>query len=89
MASSTTSSRSFDAVLDEEFLPLRAKILEIAAGLDRLDRAPSGSAAGSRRDRLEEAIKLLLKDEPNRAEQVQLLFSREYDQRWRSNFKLD
>jgi hypothetical protein len=89
MASPTTPSRSLDAVLDEEFLPLRAKILEIAAGLDRLDRADSGSAADSRRDRLEEAIKLLLKDEPNRAEQVQLLFSREYDQRWRSNFKLD
>jgi hypothetical protein len=89
MASPTTPSRSLDAVLDEELLPLRAKILEIAAGLDRLDRADSGSAADSRRDRLEEAIKLLLKDEPNRAEQVQLLFSREYDQRWRSNFKLD
>jgi len=78
-----TAQRSVDAVLEQEFLPLRAKILELAAGLDRLDRAAENSRRDERRERLEQAIRLLLEEGPSRAEQVQLLFSREYDQRWR------
>jgi hypothetical protein len=78
--------RSADAVLDEEFLPLRARILEIAAGLDRLDRAAGESRRDGRRKRLEQAIRLLLDEEPTRAEQVQRLFSREYDHEWREQF---
>ena len=78
--------RSRDAVLEQEFLPLRAKILELAAGLDRLDRAGGDSRGDGRRARLEAAIQLLLADEPTRAEQVQLLFSREYDESWRREF---
>ena len=78
--------RSTEAVLEQEFLPLRAKILELAAGLDRLDRAQGDSRADGRRERLEAGIRLLLSDEPSRAEQVQLLFSREYDDGWRKGF---
>ena len=33
------NSRTARAVFDEEFLPIRAKLLEVAAALDRLDRA--------------------------------------------------
>jgi hypothetical protein len=73
-------------VLEQEFLPLRAKILEIAAGLDRLDRAGGDSPSDERRQRLERAIRLLLEKAPSRAEQVQLLFSREYDEAWRKQF---
>jgi len=81
--------RTRDAVLEQEFLPLRAKILEIAAGLDRLDRATAaGDDDGGRRERLEKAIQLLLADEPSRAARVQLLFSRDYDEDWRSRFEL-
>jgi hypothetical protein len=83
-----TAQRTLDALLNEEFLPLRARILEIAAGLDRLDRAADASNDDPRRQRLEEAIQILLRDEPNRAEQVQRLFSREYDQQWREHFGL-
>ena len=83
-----TSQRTKDAVLEQEFLLLRAKILELAAGLDRLDRARGDMPGDGRRQRLERAIQLLLKDEPNRAEQVQLLFSREYDQAWRKKFEV-
>lgn len=80
-----------DAVLEQEFLPLRAKILEIAAGLDRLDRAAATGDDGAvedggRRDRLEQAIQLLLAEEPSRAARVQLLFSRDYDESWRERF---
>ncbi|HEX6962243.1 MAG TPA: hypothetical protein VF175_10280 [Lacipirellula sp.] len=80
--------RSSDAVLEQEFLPLRAKILEIAAGLDRLDRAEGDSRRDGRRERLEQAIRLLLDDVPKRAEQVQLLFSRDYDKSWRKNLEV-
>ena len=81
-----TSQRSREAVLEQEFLPLRAKILELAAGLDRLDRAGGNMPSDGRRERVVRAIQLLLKDEPNRADQVHLLFSREYDTAWRNKF---
>lgn len=81
-----TEQRLRDAVLEQEFLPLRAKILEIAAGLDRLDRAADAGEDGGRRDRLEQAIQLLLAEEPSRAARVQLLFSRDYDESWRERF---
>ena len=45
-------------------MPLRAKILEIAAGLDRLDRAGGSLGDDERRERLRQAIGLLLADEP-------------------------
>lgn len=80
--------RTREAVLEQEFLPLRARILEIAAGLDRLDRAVAAGDDGGRRDRLENAIQLLLADEPSRAARIQLLFSRDYDEDWRTRFEL-
>jgi len=76
-------TRTKQAVLEAEFLALRAKILEIAAGLDRFDRAGGDWPNDPRRNRLDEGIRLLLADEPDRAEQVQLLFSRAYDASWR------
>ena len=78
--------RPRNMVLEQEFLPLRAKILEIAAGLDRLDRAAGPAEADDRRTRLEQAIGLLMDDKPGRAERVQSLFSREYDKNWRKAF---
>lgn len=82
-----TPPRSSPAVLEEEFLPTRARILEAAASLDRLDRA--GEAADDpRRNQLAEAIRILLDDAPRRAERIQLLFSRDYDQKWRTSFEL-
>ncbi len=81
-----SQTRTKQAVLDADFLALRAKILEIAAGLDRIDRAAGDVSRDARRERLDEAIRLLLTDEPDRAEQVQLLFSREYDAAWRDQF---
>ena len=83
-----TLPRTPDAVLEQEFLPLRAKILEIAAGLDRLDRAGGTAGDDRRRERLEQAIRLLLEDQPHRAEQVQRLFSREYESDWRNKFDI-
>jgi hypothetical protein len=70
-------------VLDQEFLPTRAKLLEVAAALDRLDRATGSLASDSRRAQLQAAIQVLLRPEDDRAEQIQLIFSRPYKDSWR------
>lgn len=87
------SSRSADAVLNESFLEVRAKLLEIAATLDRIDRSvaqgpPLNGESLQRRQRLSQALELLLEDAPGRAENVQRLFSREYEPDWRATMSL-
>lgn len=78
-----SNAQSIRELLDREFLPTRAKILEIAASLDRVSRAEEGAADDPRLAQLRQAIELVLKNDDNRAEQVQLLFSRAYDKNWR------
>ncbi|HEX7377077.1 MAG TPA: hypothetical protein VF278_08190 [Pirellulales bacterium] len=75
-------------VLDREFLELRAKLLELAAGLDRIDRAAGDVEADPRLGKIEQALEVLGSDEPGRAEQVQMIFSLPFDQRWRDAFEL-
>lgn len=71
-------------VLDREFLQLRAKVLELAASIDRLERSTGYSSTDTRLERLRQAIQLLLESgRTDRAEQLQLLFSRTYDPQWR------
>lgn len=75
-------------VLDREYLEIRAKILELAASFDRLDRA-EGSVDGDPRESLiHEALKVLQSEADDRAEQIQLLFSRHYEDDWREKFDL-
>lgn len=76
------------AVLDREFFEIRAKILQIAASLDRMERGEGQVDDDPRMKLLQEGIAILSSDEPNRAEQVQLLFSRQYVENWRSEFDL-
>jgi len=73
-------------VLDREFLEIRAKLLELAASFDRLDRAEDSVKNDPRYDLIMRGLKLLQEDSANRAEQFQLLFSREYEEAWRSQF---
>ena len=72
------------AVLDRDFMETRSKILEIAAALDRIDRAPEppGAHPDRRLARLRQALEALLEPGPGRAETIQLIFSDEYDPRW-------
>lgn len=82
-----TKTRDVDAVLNRDFLETRGKILELAAALDRLDRAPthSGEHAPDRRiAQLRQALEALLEPGPGRAETVQRLFSLDYDPDWRA-----
>jgi hypothetical protein len=73
-------------VFDQEFLPVRAKILEVAAALDRFGRASGSPASDSRWEQVQTAINVLLRHENNRAEQIQLIFSRPYEDSWREKF---
>jgi hypothetical protein len=75
--------RSAQRVLEAEILPLRAKLLEIAAGLDRIERGDAPAAMPETMATLRTAIETLLRPGGQRAERIQLLFSRAYDDRWR------
>jgi hypothetical protein len=70
--------------LDQFFLDTRARLLDVAAILDRLDRgADAGSvAADPRMERIAQAIEALKRGGPGRAEQVQRIFSLAYDPAW-------
>ena len=77
--------REMIAVLDRDFLEIRSRILDIAAALDRLDRAPvpAGEPPVDRRlSQIRQAIESLLEPGTGRAETVQRLFSLDYDPEW-------
>lgn len=72
-------------VLEREFFQIRAKILEIAASLDRIQRA-EGTCDESRMQLIREGIDLIASGDADLAEKVQMLFSREYASGWRDDF---
>ncbi len=76
------------ATLEREFLTIRAKILEIAASLDRLDRADGEIAHDPRVAQIRAGVQQLLSAEDGRAEAVQQVFSLAYDGDWRERFQL-
>jgi len=87
------SQRTATAILDESFLDMRAKLLELAATLDRIERSsddgqPLTDSAIARRGKLDEAIRILLSEGPDRALRLQRLFSREYEAGWRDQMHI-
>jgi len=79
---------SQSSCLEHEFLPIRAKILEIASALDRIERADENGAREPRWEQLQSGIALLQSASPERAKQVQLLFSCPYDEKWKKKLKM-
>ena len=80
-----SKARDVAEVLNHDFLDTRSKILDLAASLDRLDRAPTSPTdhpPDRRLAQLRQAIEALLEPGPGRAETVQRLFSLEYDPEW-------
>jgi len=69
-------------VLDQEFLKMRAKLLEIAASLDRIGRGAGTVEDNPRILSVHRAIGVLAAEQSERAEQIQLIFSRDYDDQW-------
>lgn len=80
-------------VLEREFLKMRAKTLELAASLDRLDRATAdhpATVAGDRRlELLRRGFDILLTSESGRAERLQQLFSLDYHDDWHQRLGVD
>lgn len=85
-----TNPRDAEDVLNHDFLETRGKILEIAAALDRIDRAPvrPHEAPDPRLDQIRQALEALLVPGPGRVETIQLIFSLEYDPDWRRGLSL-
>jgi hypothetical protein len=73
-----------EAVVDRYFLEMRAKVLDVAAALDRIERAENadGVRGDDRLVKLRKAIGILLDDEPSRAARVLMTFSDPYDPNW-------
>lgn len=76
--------------LNQFYLEARARLLEVAATLDRFDRG-GANADDPRLGLLRQAIHVLNqsteKQATDRAEQLQLLFSRPYDANWLKKFE--
>lgn len=70
-------------LLEKEFLELRAKIIDCAATLDRLDRAEGTLGDDRRMKLLRQALEELASAETGRAERIQNVFSLPYDPEWR------
>ncbi|MFG0305645.1 MAG: hypothetical protein ACF8Q5_05470 [Phycisphaerales bacterium JB040] len=70
---SRTAKKTAAQLLDLDFLENRARAIDIAAFLDRLDRAsdgPDAAAADFRARELRKALAILLEDGPDRAARV-------------------
>jgi hypothetical protein len=71
--------------LEQYFLDARCRLLDVAAILDRIDR---GNDAGvvvtdPRMEMIRRALKVLLDGNGGRAEQIQQIFSLDYDPNWK------
>jgi len=67
-------------LLDREFLDIRSKLIDLAASLDRIQRAAGSVSGDPRIDKIAQAARILAGRTPARAEQIQLLFSLPYDE---------
>jgi hypothetical protein len=83
-----TSPLTAPEILNREFLGIRCKILDLAASFDRLERAEGPLDDDPRLARLHEALTIVRDQPEDRAEQVQMLFSRPYDENWQSTLRL-
>ena len=71
--------------LDREFLSIRAALLDIAAALDRIERADESAtvANDARHASLLQAAGILTDRQPDRAKRIQTLLSDAYSPAWR------
>jgi len=77
-------TRSAQQILEQDFLSMRCLILDLAAALDRIDRAEGASEIEKTEQMklLQGGIDLLNTAGPGRAAKVQLHFSDQYEAGW-------
>ena len=68
-------------VLEREFLGIRCRLIELAAALDRIDRAGGAATDDPRRSHIRRSLDVLMADAPHRTEQVQMAFSLPYEEK--------
>jgi hypothetical protein len=85
-AETMTTPMAAPDVLEREFLEIRAKILELAASFDRFDRGDGSVAGDPRLTLVQNALQVLQRDSADRAEEIQMIFSRQYDENWRETY---
>ena len=76
-------------VMDREFLEIRARLLHVAASLDRVDRAEGSVSTDPRLAKIHQALAILADGQADRAERIQLLFSRPYQADWMTAFSAE
>jgi hypothetical protein len=75
-------------LLDREFLGIRSRLIDLAASLDRIDRAEGTVADDPRVARVRRSLEILLGRASNRAEQLQQVFSLAYENDWMDSYGL-
>lgn len=75
-------------VFEREFLPLRGKLIEVAAALDRIARAEGSAEDDPRMRQIREILQTLCSttEGVDRTERIQMLLSLPYDPQWREHF---
>jgi hypothetical protein len=70
------SPKTGTQLVDEYFIENRTRLLDVAAYLDRLDRAGDPAAGADFRMRaFREALRVLAEEAPGRVERIQMIFS--------------
>jgi hypothetical protein len=70
------------AVLDREFLAVRARLIDLAAALDRIDRAEGSVDGDQRLAKIRRSLEVLAGDATDRAQRLQIVFSLPYNENW-------
>jgi hypothetical protein len=78
--------RSASQILDSECLSIRSKLIDLAAVLDRLDKAEDAAVDDPRILIIRNSLEVLADSAADRAERVQRLFSLPYDADWQKHW---
>ena len=76
-------------LLDREFLTIRARLIDLASSLDRLARGEGEVQDDPRWVQIERALAALRRPGDDRTEELQLIFSRPYDDGWRNSLGME
>lgn len=79
-----------EAVLTREQFKIRAKLIELAAIFDRINRADGDVDGDARMLEIRESIAVLAQadDDGGRAERIQMIYSRTFDPQWKQSLEL-
>lgn len=84
-----TAERSAQQIVAEDFMIARARIVELAATLDRIERATGDVVDSKNMQLLMQGMHILCDDEVEKAKRVQLLMSRQYDPQWQTQMSIE